>query len=290
MFFRKELDKEDNLIYPGRVSPLVPENNKDGIAEELLTTYYYIYEDTLRPLESSSGFSRPVERLTEAELEGKYRVIYNDNFEKVSSINGKESNYYTLLSNLTKTFECWAQFVVARDLDGNILYDDHFYNMNTGEELYYAPGVTDEEGYFYTNDGLKLAGKERYYKWEQITENINGGIKVLDWREDFDRFLSHNEEATSAQDEWILTTDEFTYEEVKDFDTEYIYQISLIGHGTYPHPEPFYCKLKLYYRNYDEDVEISVIKKPSKWVCFKNYLNDTPNWSGFKYGINIKSI
>ena len=290
MFFRKEVDKEGNLIYPGRVSPLVPEGNKDGIAEELLQTYYYIYEDTLRPLESSSGFSRPVDRVPAEGMEGKYRVVYNDNFEKVSSINGKESNYYTLLSNLTKTFECWAQYVVARDHDGHILYDDHYYNMKTGEEIFYSPESIEDEEYFYDSNGLKLAGKERYYKWELIT-NPNGPLKVLDWYEDFDQFLTHNDEATSAQDEWVLSNKEYKYREVKDFDTEYIYQISLVGYGTYPHPEPIYCQLKLYYRDFDNsDLEISVIKKPSKWVCFKNYLNDTPNWSGFKYGINIKSI
>lgn len=48
---------------------------------------------------------------------------YNQNFEKIRSINAKQSNRFNLIQTLAETFECWAQFVINHDSTGKTIYN-----------------------------------------------------------------------------------------------------------------------------------------------------------------------
>lgn len=49
--------------------------------------------------------------------------IYNENYEKIRSITGKNSNRFNLLQSLAETFECWIKFEIEHDENtGKIIY------------------------------------------------------------------------------------------------------------------------------------------------------------------------
>lgn len=49
--------------------------------------------------------------------------IYNENYEKIRSITGKNSNRFNLLQSLAETFECWIKFEIEHDEEtGRIIY------------------------------------------------------------------------------------------------------------------------------------------------------------------------
>lgn len=49
---------------------------------------------------------------------------YNENFEKIRSISGKQSNRFNLLQTIAETFECWAQFIINHDSTGRVIYNE----------------------------------------------------------------------------------------------------------------------------------------------------------------------
>jgi len=48
---------------------------------------------------------------------------YNENFEKIRTVNAKRSNRFNLLQTLAQTFECWAQFIINHDSTGRTIYN-----------------------------------------------------------------------------------------------------------------------------------------------------------------------
>ena len=54
---------------------------------------------------------------------GNLEVQYTDNFDKVRSINAKQSNRFNILQTIAETFECWIQFEILHDENtGKIIY------------------------------------------------------------------------------------------------------------------------------------------------------------------------
>ena len=73
-------------------------------------------------------------------MEGLYRPIYNENFEKVSSINGKESNYYILLSKYSSQ-EDIIEFLIEARQNGTLCHVDENQNTNHDPRLICSMGV-----------------------------------------------------------------------------------------------------------------------------------------------------
>jgi hypothetical protein len=46
-------------------------------------------------------------------------VLY-DRAQKVKAVEAKQSNYFNIIQSICETFECWADFEIAHDEDGNI--------------------------------------------------------------------------------------------------------------------------------------------------------------------------
>lgn len=293
MFFKKKTFNGE-LIYPGRV----PETT-----EELQKVYWNIYKD-------SNGKSELVTRIFD---NSEYQMVYNEDCEKISSITGKEKNYYTLLSDLTKTFNCWMQPYIERDSNLDILYTPCYYN-SLGQLIDYSitPLVATKEniGKFFSNNGIIYEVVDnKIYEWNQVVEiedeegnliqptneytqcYINGlpiPIKTVSYLEKFEYFIN--------EDGSMKRNNEFNDYEVNGYFINYLYIVNFEGIDTQVginHPKQFYYTLNIksnYTLKECENEEISVLNKPSKWIRFCSYLNDTPNWVGFKYGINIKSI
>lgn len=263
MFFKKYV-VNDRLVFPSQIPPHLPDNpvTQDTVAQELMQTYYYLYKNT-EVTDSSSGKSVLQKVLSKSDFENNWEVIYNESCEKIGSITGKEKNYYTLLSDLTKSFDCWMEFIYERDDNGDIIYEEFDYDKY----------------------GHKIDAK---YQWRELTslsDSTLKAVKKIDWLETFTKFLPvvESTDAPSAQ----VSTKIYTAQEVKGFYTNYIYELDFSGYGAYPHLAPRYFQLE---KIVDSSIETITLKRPKKLVRFKNYLNDTPNWAGFKYGINDRSI
>ena len=115
--FKYMEDANGEIVFPGNA----PEAN----AEE--KEYFY-----LKPAESDTAdgiecYSN-IESLA-AELEVRPDVIqrlYNDNCEKVLSIQTEHSNYFNILQTLSETFECWLKLSVEHEADGRIKLDENY--------------------------------------------------------------------------------------------------------------------------------------------------------------------
>lgn len=280
LFFKYE-KFNGQMVYPG----YVPKETKD-----LCKIYHNIYW-------KDAEESKFVARIEDGDFTN-YTPLYQENCEKVSSVTGKESNYYTLLSNLTKTFECWMDPYVER-INGKLVYKDFYYNDVTGQAVDFSEEqlytTLENVGKFYsTEEGLALIEKEVTYKWKKQNAveykegdyYLNGmrmPAKVVSQLEEFEKFYANGE----------LKTDLRRYE-VEGYYPNYLYVVNYEGIDTAygeSHPMQNFYTLELQAKaKLNTAPQISVIKKPSKIVRFRNYLNDTPNWTGFKYGINIRNI
>lgn len=304
MFFEKKLFK-GKLVYPGRI----PEET-----EELYQTHYNIYtnED-----ERSVLVDRFVDGLS---FEGvTYTPIYNESCEKINSVTGREKNYYTLLNELTKAFECWMTPKIARDEYGNIQYENYYYANNRLLEFSDEPlaATLDNIGKcFIKNNKLSYIRKKELYKWirleanddvtnefneywsqrfEDLTTSIDESdldripVKVIPYFGNFEQFTGANGK---------LINKFYTKDQIQDYSTNHAYIVYYWGTDTEAapyHPKKEYYRLERvfsaeFYTPDDTNNELYVLKKPSKWIVIRNYLNDTPNWAGFKYGLNVDSI
>lgn len=286
MFFRYVLDQNGKLVYPTKVPDYTPDPiNQYSRAEDLIKTNYFIYEDTFQ-VDSSTGHSKLVYSGENPSAAG-YTQILNESCEKIGTLTGKQSNYYTLLSNLTKQFECWFIPQMLRDEDGNIIYENKFYDSN-GNELRFlsSPQSLSNENInccYFDGNSLKINKKNIRYKWVQKNKSDFDSVTYV-------RSLAYLEELKPYLDDLSKT---YEFEDIKQFGINSIYRVTYPEDSQYPNREDEYYQLQ-------EDIsysietalpgEVTVIKKPKKVVSFKNYLNETPNWSGFKYGLNINSI
>lgn len=55
-----------------------------------------------------------------------YTPIYDNDYNKITSISGKESNCFNLLQNLAETFECWLKISVDHDATGAVSLDANY--------------------------------------------------------------------------------------------------------------------------------------------------------------------
>ena len=93
------------------------------------TKYYYYPESSYESAEdivySYSGYIQQT----------AYLQIYNDKnkpFEKIRSIEAKESNCFNLIQELNETFECWSIFNIARDMvTGELALDDNYHPIRS---------------------------------------------------------------------------------------------------------------------------------------------------------------
>lgn len=140
---------------------------------ETRTDYYYYTPDAtlkdyseLEPEVVSQG--KPAE--------GFYQKYRDNGFVKIRSISAKESNRFNLIQDLCEKFECWARFVVSRD-------------MMTGEiKLGKDDGKNDEKNAFrqqkyvvfrqYANDKYNWAGFRYGVNSKSISRSLDSASIV----------------------------------------------------------------------------------------------------------------
>ena len=99
----KYIEINGKMIEPGSITG----------KETIIQTHYYMYK--AGAADTAENIKYVYQGLTPAV---GYTPVYNDdnNFEKIRSIVGKESNHYNLLQSLSESFECWPKFTVKHNI------------------------------------------------------------------------------------------------------------------------------------------------------------------------------
>ena len=86
----------------------------------------------------------------------KYNYLYDETCQKIRSTKGKEKNYYNLIQDACKAFNCWVDFQVEHNENGEIIYrNENLYKQNS---------------YLLNSTGT-------FYKVKEIKKDSNGEIK-----------------------------------------------------------------------------------------------------------------
>ena len=116
-FFAETFGEDINGNYT-RINP--GEMDKQSIAVE----YFHYFEKDQMAINENDIEYLYVDTVP-WEGPGAPTPVYNDNYEKIRSINAKNSNRFNLLQTLAETFECWVRFNIEHDQEtGKIIYDD----------------------------------------------------------------------------------------------------------------------------------------------------------------------
>ncbi len=333
------VDPEETLVIPG----IAPDT------KDLIVTSYYIYD----PLETKDIDSIKYHYVGQDPFD-KYSYLYDETCQKIRSIKGKEKNYYNLLQTACKTFNCWVDFQVEHNENGEIVYRiENLYKQNdylpNSKGTFYKVRITtftiDDKGNVVGTPRQVISYKELVND-QIILQNTTEGntttiYELLDKDNNViegdkpDTYYIHEEEpliyvgkvsyeaiGKYINDEDVLKADDIQY--IKDslggyyIDSEGNY--ALIPKGLYPDTtyrkelkpteeeishrkrkaamailgevskedwlEPWE-NLKTY--KFEDFFYKELIKVPKKTVVFKRYVGKE-NWSGFKYGVNLKSI
>lgn len=136
----------------------------------------------------------------------------DEEFEKVRSISGKESNRFNLLQELCETFECWVRFRVYHELDGTITIEPkktylpfnpttyapdtyYIYDWSTGDYILATSATIDENQQYYLCVWRKQQKKEVIF-YGQILEDNSIGFKYGINLKDVTRNLESDQIAT----------------------------------------------------------------------------------------------
>lgn len=151
-------NESDNMV---RINP--GDMDRQSVATEVYCYYYknqakinkndieFLYKNTV----DWTGNSTPT-------------AIYNDNYEKIRSIEAKNSNRFNLLQTLAETFECWVRFKIDHDQNtGRILYTNGLPN----KKVYFKKDVGQETGIGFIY-GIDLRTISRTINSDQITTKV----------------------------------------------------------------------------------------------------------------------
>lgn len=112
--FKKKLDGEGDIVLIGNIPK----------ATSISTYFFYLQpqEDTEEEdIETYSSAEAIAESL--GLTENEIKPVYNEDFEKISSIEASQSNCFNIIQDLCEAFECWAKFEVDHEENGAIRLD-----------------------------------------------------------------------------------------------------------------------------------------------------------------------
>lgn len=93
---------------------------------------------------------------------------YNDNYEKIRSIEASKTNRFDIIQTLAETFECWARFNIEHDETGRIIRDEKGKPKKT---IQFVENVGQQTGLGFTY-GLDLKTISRTIASDQIATKV----------------------------------------------------------------------------------------------------------------------
>ncbi len=178
--------------------------------------------------------------------------IYNEDFVKIRSITGKNSNRFNLLQSLAETFECWVKFDIAHDTETGKMW---LIDGKPQKTVTFHEKAGDEIGYGFIY-GHDLKSIQRTVASDQIVSKVIVAPNVNEHAADGFCTIARSVENYN-RDNFILNFDHYiTHGLLNDGEVNRdLYHSDAIG---------YYYWLNKYNTEYDENTKILVAKKLEK--------------------------
>ena len=96
------------------------------------------------------------------------KQVYNEDCEKILSIQASQSNCFNILQDLCETFECWLQINVQHDKEGKIVLDE---NYNPIKKIAFKE-YCGKENFSGFKNGINLVGINRQIDSNEIVTKL----------------------------------------------------------------------------------------------------------------------
>lgn len=130
--------QEGILTYEENAEPQRMNPNEISLQSIVTPVYKYYYKenDATKPEELTYLYTGK-ERQSNI-----YKPIYN-NYEKIGTINEKESNRFNILQSIAETFQAWVKFRIEHEENGAISFDEE---GNPKKYIYFVQEVGEDTG------------------------------------------------------------------------------------------------------------------------------------------------
>lgn len=159
LFFEKRLDAEGNIIEPNQLD------------ESSVITYVTKYYDPSINSAATSAddiiWAQVITSNTENDEWEEVSLLYDETYNKIRTISGKESTRYNWLQTIAETFKIWCRFRVEHNSDGSIAYEDG----HPLKYVYFVESVGDDAkvGFVY---GIDLKSITRTHESSALATKI----------------------------------------------------------------------------------------------------------------------
>lgn len=159
--FKRRVDGNNKIITIGNIPT----------ATTTTLEYYYLPNSDIKDASEINRYST-LEALAE-DLgceETDIVLSYNDECEKISSIEVEHSNYFDIIQDLCEKFECWVEFKVDHDEEtGKILLDEETHKPNKKIIFHQFIGKDNFAGFKY---GINLDSIQRTHASDEIVTKL----------------------------------------------------------------------------------------------------------------------
>lgn len=113
--FKAKRDGDGELVLIGNIPK----------STSLATDYYYLKPEDSTVAEESIETYASIDAIADAigVNTDQIKPLYNENYEKISSIEASQSNCFNIIQDLCEAFECWARFDIDHEENGAIRLD-----------------------------------------------------------------------------------------------------------------------------------------------------------------------
>ena len=110
--FKAKRDADGELVLIGNIPK----------STSLATDYYYLKPEDSTVEEESIETYASIDAIADAigVNSNQIKAVYNENYEKISSIEASQSNCFNIIQDLCEAFECWARFDIDHEENGAI--------------------------------------------------------------------------------------------------------------------------------------------------------------------------
>ena len=158
--FEYKEDKDGNLLTP----------NSIDIDSAISVVYKYYDPESTEYKNALAAHDREQVKFSYVGEEPWTEVSpkYNDNYEKIRSIETSKTNRFDIIQTLAETFECWARFNIEHDETGRIVRDE---NGKPKKTIQFVENVGQQTGLGFTY-GLDLKTISRTIASDQIATKV----------------------------------------------------------------------------------------------------------------------
>ena len=196
-----------------------------------------------------------------------YPPVYN-NYEKIATIEAKESNRFNILQSLAETFQAWVRFRIEHNDDGSIKFD----NKGIPQKFVYFKKEIGEDTGISFEYGIDLKSISRTIDSDKITTKIIVQNNANEYAQNGFCSIARSKQNFSREN-FILNLDYYIQQNILDKQT---LNKDLYGTGT--NNIGYYYYLRKYNTEYDEITDLlttkrtELIKQKAEQEVYSQYL------------------